>query len=145
MTATRKKPAAKKPAAKKPAATKPAATKPAATKKKSAQLVHVTDERAAQELAARKRARESLIDYCKYIPVPGKPVRGSRDDAPDWAFRPVEADTAAHHVVMLTIMEKVVTGEIPRAMFFLPPGSAKSTYGSAVSLRGRWGESPEPK
>jgi predicted phage terminase large subunit-like protein len=85
---------------------------------------------AAQELLKRRRARKSLLDYAKAIDVPGKPLSENEDE---WLFAPVETGLAAHHVLILEVFEKVILGEIPRGMFFLPPGSAKSTYGSVVA------------
>lgn len=90
----------------------------------------ITAQEAAAELIRRERAYESLLDYTKYIEIPGKPVS---EDEEEWIFAPVETGLALHHQVMLGIMEKVILREIPRAMFFMPPGSAKSTYGSVVT------------
>lgn len=87
-------------------------------------------EQAAAEILKRKRARESLVDYTKAIIVPGKPVS---DDDNEWVFAPIETGLAAHHMLMLDVLERVITGTLPRAMLFLPPGSAKSTYGSVVA------------
>lgn len=97
---------------------------------------------AAQELLRRRRARKSLLDYAKAIDVPGKPV--SEDDD-EWLFTPIETGLAEHHVLILNVIEKVITGEIPRAMFFLPPGSAKSTYGSVVAPTYAMGKYPGTK
>jgi len=41
-------------------------------------------------------------------------------------FLPVETGLADHHLYILSIMQRVIEGELPRAMFFLPPGSAKA-------------------
>jgi hypothetical protein len=90
----------------------------------------ISPEEAAQELLRRRRARNNLLDYTKAIDVPGKPVS---EDPDEWVFQPIETGLADHHLLMLSVMQRVITGEIPRAMFFLPPGSAKSTYGSVVS------------
>lgn len=94
---------------------------------------------AAQEVIRRKRARANLLDYTKYIEVPGKPVSADDDE---WVFYPVETGLAAHHLLVLSIMELVITGELPRAMFFMPPGSAKSTYGSVVTPSWAMGKFP---
>ncbi len=64
------------------------------------------------------------------------------DDPDEWLFHPIETGLAAHHVYMLNVMERVISGELPRAMFFLPPGSAKSTYGSVVSPTWAMGKYP---
>jgi predicted phage terminase large subunit-like protein len=57
-------------------------------------------------------------------------------------FAPVETGLADHHVLILETIERVITGELPRAMFFLPPGSAKSTYGSVVAPTWAMGKYP---
>ena len=51
----------------------------------------------------------------------------------EWLFHPVETGLAEHHFLILSVMEQIITGQLPRGMFFLPPGSAKSTYGSVVA------------
>jgi hypothetical protein len=80
-------------------------------------------EEAAQELLRRRRARGSLLDFAKAIDVPGRPVS---DDPDEWMFSTIETGLAEHHVLMLEVMEKVINRELPRAMFFLSPGSAKA-------------------
>lgn len=96
------------------------------------------EERLLLEAQRRKRARASLLGYAQAIDVPGAPVS---DDPDEWLFHPVETGLAAHHKIMLQVMEAVITRKLPRAMFFLPPGSAKSTYGSVVAptwAMGKW-------
>jgi hypothetical protein len=60
-------------------------------------------------------------------------------------FSPIETGLADHHVLMLEVMEKVINHELPRAMFFLSPGSAKSTYGSVVAPTWAMGKYPGMK
>ena len=43
-----------------------------------------------------------------------------------------EAVPAAHHLLLIDKLERVTAGEITRMMVFMPPGSAKSTYGSVL-------------
>jgi hypothetical protein len=102
----------------------------------------LSKEEAAREMLRRQKARESLLDYAKAIDVPGRPVS---EDPDEWMFSPVETGLALHHVFLLETIEKVITGEIPRAMFFLPPGSAKSTYGSVVAPTWAMGKFPGMK
>jgi predicted phage terminase large subunit-like protein len=102
----------------------------------------LSPQEAALELLRRRRARKSLLDYAKSIDVPGKPVSENEDE---WLFNPIETGLASHHVLILEVIEKVITGEIPRAMFFLPPGSAKSTYGSVVAPTYAMGKFPGTK
>ncbi len=94
---------------------------------------------AAQELLNRQRCRGSLISYAQAVDVPGRPVS---DDPDEWVFSSVESGLSAHHIYMLGIMEQVINHQIPRAMFFLPPGSAKSTYGSVVAPTWAMGKYP---
>ena len=60
-------------------------------------------------------------------------------------FYPVETGLAQHHIYMLEVMERVIEGQIPRAMFYLPPGSSKSTYGSVVAPTWAMGRNPGTK
>ena len=74
--------------------------------------------------------------------MPGRPVS---DDEDEWVFHPIETGLAAHHVLMLSVMGRVITGELPRAMFFLPPGASKSSYGSVVAPTWAMGRTPDLK
>ena len=65
---------------------------------------------AAQELLARRRIRRSLTDWSL--------LNG---------FQP-----AKHHKLLIDRLEAVTRGEIDRLAIFMPPGSAKSTYTSAL-------------
>src|SRR5260370_8611118 len=65
---------------------------------------------AAELLLKRRRIRRSLIEwsrYCGYEPAP-------------------------HHKLLIDRLERVFRGEIKRLAVFMPPGSAKSTYGSIL-------------
>lgn len=94
------------------------------------------------ELERRKRARASLAEYTMAIDVPGRPAS---DDPEEWLFNPIETAVASHHMLILDTMQKVIEGELPRAMFFLPPGSAKSTYCSTVAPTWAMGRKPGTK
>lgn len=102
----------------------------------------VTRQEAAAELLRRRRASESLLDYSKYIDIPGVPVD---DEDNGWELAPVETGIADHHALIMSVFERVANGEIPRAMFFLPPGSAKSTFGSVVAPTWLMGKIPNYK
>lgn len=102
----------------------------------------LSKQEAAIELLKRRKARTSLVDYAKAIDVPGRPAS---EDPDEWVFLPVETGLADHHVLVLNIIEQVILGEIPRAMFFLPPGSAKSTYGSVVAPTWAMGRQDDTK
>lgn len=84
---------------------------------------------AAIELLRRRKAKDDLIAFANAIDIPGAPV-GDDEDA--WIFKPIETTVALHHELMMSTLNKVVDGSLKRVMFFLPPGSAKSTYASVV-------------
>lgn len=85
---------------------------------------------AALELLRRRRARASLIDYARYIEVPGAPVSENEDEED---FAPVETQLARHHEIILDATQRCIAKHRGRTMLFLPPGSAKSTYATVVS------------
>lgn len=74
-------------------------------------------------------AAEGLIAFANAIEIPGAPVS---EDENEWLFKPIETTVAAHHEVILSTLDEVVYGSLKRVMFFMPPGSAKSTYASVV-------------
>jgi predicted phage terminase large subunit-like protein len=67
---------------------------------------------AAKELLRRRTAQGGLEAYIDYL---------------DTGFSP-----ARHHKLLIEKLEAVERGEIKRLMVFMPPGSAKSTYGSVL-------------
>lgn len=69
------------------------------------------------------------MEFAQAIDVPGKPAS---EDPDEWLFEPVETKVAAHHVLLMNTLDKVLTGEIQNLMVFMPPGSAKSSYCSVV-------------
>lgn len=77
----------------------------------------------------RRRARANVLDYVNAIEVPGRPVG---DDPDADFFCPIETTVAQHHRLILETMEEVSQTPHGRAMFFMPPGAAKSTYASVV-------------
>lgn len=77
-------------------------------------------------------ARESLIDFCGMVEIPGVESEDNEE-----VFVPIpNAHIAAHHRLWLEKLEAVERGEIRRLMGFMPPGAAKSTY--AVHLFTPW-------
>lgn len=77
----------------------------------------------------RRIARDDLNAYCSYIEIPGAPI----NDAPDCEqFYPETVIPAEHHRLLNDTLMKVERKEIPRLMVFMPPGSAKSTYGTVT-------------
>jgi predicted phage terminase large subunit-like protein len=92
-----------------------------------------------REAIRRKRAKDSLVDFAQYIDIPGVPTS---DEDNGWELAPVETGVAAHHALIMRVMQGVFGGTIPRAMLFLPPGSAKSSYGSVVFPAWAMGKRP---
>lgn len=74
-------------------------------------------------------ARDSLLDFCGMIEIPGAPI-GEEDEAT--AFQPIVQPAALHHRILIALLERVERGDCRRAMIFMPPGSAKSSYASVV-------------
>ncbi len=66
---------------------------------------------AANELLARRKARESFTHYCAYR-------------------LPEDMHMAPHHVMLTEALREIESGENDRLLVMMPPGSAKSTYGS---------------
>jgi predicted phage terminase large subunit-like protein len=75
--------------------------------------------------------------------VPGKPVDEGDPDA--WLFQPVETTVAAHHLLLLQVIERAAARRYGRFMVFMPPGSAKSTYASVVAPTYFMGRNPGTK
>ena len=100
----------------------------------------LTRQQAASELLARRKARASLVEYARYIDVPGAPVEEQDEDKDD-ANRRVETPLAAHHILTLEALQRCIEKPHGRLMIFMPPGSAKSTYASVVApswAMGKW-------
>ncbi|PBB75199.1 hypothetical protein CK227_10430 [Mesorhizobium sp. WSM4308] len=95
---------------------------------------------AAQELLRRRRARSSLIEYARYIEVPGAPVSETDEDTEQ--FKPVETVLAQHHELILAATQRCIKRHSGRTMLFLPPGSAKSTYATVVGPTWAMGNIP---
>lgn len=94
---------------------------------------------AAQELLRRRAARSSLIDYARYIEVPGAPLTEEEDEE---RFKPVETVLAQHHEMILSATQRCIERHSGRTMLFLPPGSAKSTYATVVAPTWAMGRKP---
>lgn len=82
-----------------------------------------------------RQAKRELNTFCRSIEIPGVPVRDTADCE---EFYPDTVDPAAHHQLINRILQAVaegtpIDGRVPkRVMFFMPPGSAKSTYATVV-------------
>lgn len=102
----------------------------------------LSPQEAARELLIRRRARENVLDYANAIEIPGKPAG---EDPDTEFFAPIETTMAQHHRLILETMERVSQTPHGRAMFFMPPGSAKSTYASVVFPSRYLGAKPNRK
>lgn len=76
---------------------------------------------AARELLRRRSIRRSLTEWCRYA-----------------GFEP-----AAHHRLLIDKLEQVSTGDIDRLAVFMPPGAAKSTYGSILYAPWHFAQHPQ--
>ena len=99
----------------------------------------MTPAQAAGELLRRRRARDNLVDYARFIEVPGAPVSGDEDAE---EFSPVETVLAPHHEIILNATQRCIARHSGRTMLFLPPGSAKSTYATVVAPTWAMGRKP---
>lgn len=103
----------------------------------------------------RQKARDNLDDYCRYIEIPGAPMqadsceKGDHCDDPACAgheisnaFYPETVEPAAHHSLLNNKLERIEQGKLKRLMVFMPPGSAKSTYGSVTFPTWYMGKNP---
>lgn len=88
----------------------------------------ISRQQAAAELLRRRKARTNIVDFARYIEVPGAPVSEDGDDC-----LPIETELAKHHILTLEAIQRCVDKKHGRLMVFQPPGSAKSTYGSVVT------------
>jgi predicted phage terminase large subunit-like protein len=76
-------------------------------------LSDVSAAEAAKLILARREARENFLGYAQYMMA--------EDEQP-----------SLHHRVMAAALDRVEKGASQRIMLLLPPGSAKSTYGSGL-------------
>lgn len=82
------------------------------------------------ELANRRRAKTDLLTYASSIEIPGSPVNPADPDCE--TFERIESAFGKHHLIWLSLLQRVEDGEIKRLMGLMPPGSAKSTYTSVL-------------
>ncbi len=106
--------------------------------------MQLSRQEAAQELLRRRKARSSLVDYARYIEVPGAPLTEVDEEAEDYVgpYKPVETLLAPHHEIILSATQRCIARPRGRTMLFLPPGSAKSTYGTVVGTTWALGAFP---
>lgn len=94
----------------------------------------LTAEHAASLLLRRRQARKSIAAYADLIEIPGVPIE---DD--DLIYDINYTRLAKHHKMVCDIQQSLIEGTlkfegeiIRRAMVFMAPGGAKSTYGTVV-------------
>lgn len=104
----------------------------------------VYQRQAAAELLRRRRARVDPVHYAEYIDVPGRPVEEEPDEG-DVVIDAPETLLAAHHKMILREVEECFLKDTGRLMIFMPPGSAKSTYGSVVAPSYLMGKYPRTR
>jgi len=81
------------------------------------------------EVQLRDLLFSDLNAFCQHSEIPGAPVT---DDPDCEDFYPITTDLGEHHRLINNALMDVDSGECPRLMLFMPPGSAKSTYGSVT-------------
>ena len=108
--------------------------------------MNLTKQQAAATVLKRRRARNSLSSFADYIDIPGTPVSDDPDEA---VFNLVEESLAKHHHMICDTMQQLIEGTLEfegepvrNAMFFMPPGGAKSTYGTVVAPTWAMGKFP---
>lgn len=78
----------------------------------------------------RRKARQSLTDFARYVEIPGAPLSEEDDNE---KFKPVETVLAKHHELICEATQRCIERPSGRTMLFLPPGSAKSTYATVTA------------
>jgi predicted phage terminase large subunit-like protein len=81
--------------------------------------------------------RESLIGFAQNIDIPGAPVKDDETlddfDRTMALGRGIETGISAHHILLMNKLQETMEKPYGRLMVFMPPGGAKSTYGSVVA------------
>jgi predicted phage terminase large subunit-like protein len=77
------------------------------------------------------RIAGNLHAYCRHIEIPGAPLN---DDEDCEEFYPEKVSPAAHHDLLNAALMQLADPDhrMRRLMVFMPPGSAKSTYGTVT-------------
>jgi len=80
-------------------------------------------------LLRRREGRRTARGFARYVEVPGAPANDNEDTED---FLPAESILAEHHELILDAADRCIAKHSGRLMIFMPPGSAKSTYGSVI-------------
>jgi len=101
----------------------------------------LTHDEAAAEQLRRNRCRSSLVGFAQNIDIPTVPVIDDIDDPMynvddnlinEHLLKPIGTGLAAHHILMMNRIQICMETDYGRLMLFLPPGAAKSTYGTVL-------------
>lgn len=84
---------------------------------------------ALREIFRRKKCQESLHSFAANIEVPMSPFPALR---PDETLVDARTLLPPHIATLLDVLQRTATRPFGRCMIFMPPGTAKSTYTSAV-------------
>ncbi len=117
----------------------------------------LTKKQAAEEYLRLERAESSIVSFCGHVDIPGQPLADEGDpddelyDPKCEEFIPITTGLADHHILLLQEIDKLIDfiawkhfgdeeagkrinyERHDRLLVFMPPGSAKSTYGSVVA------------
>jgi hypothetical protein len=96
---------------------------------------------AALEEAYWARGKDSFLNFCTMVDVPGAPILAEEDDK----FFQDKVIPAAHHKLIIDAVQKLADGvyhDIDGIMCAMPPGSAKSTYTSVLAPAWLLGRKP---
>ncbi|MEM0953314.1 MAG: phage terminase large subunit [Pseudomonadota bacterium] len=79
----------------------------------------------------RRQIRDNLHRFCRFIDIPGAPIN-DEDDCDE--FYNDAVTPAEHHDLLNSLLMRLADGddELDALMVFMPPGSAKSTYGTVT-------------
>lgn len=91
----------------------------------------VTPGQAAAEILRRRQALTSAKAFAGAVDVPGRPAEEDEDDD-GLTYEVIDSALAPHHKLICDEAEACFLKPYGRTMLFMPPGSAKSTYGSVV-------------
>jgi len=89
----------------------------------------------------RRNIRRSLHRYCRYIDIPGAPLNDTEDCDEFYADAVTPAE---HHDLLNDKLQRLADAddELNNLMVFMPPGSAKSTYGTVTFPTWYMGNNP---
>ena len=102
----------------------------------------LSPQEAANELLILDAAKDDITRFANAIDVPGRPVG---DDEETEVFDAIETRMVAHHRLILETIDRISKTPHGRVMFFMPPGSAKSTWASVVFPSYYLGKNPGSK